>query len=230
MNAHDSSDTLPPLPERAHALIVEDDPVFRQVMLDAIGAIGIDCGVAVFGTGESALAHIGSESPRPILVLVDLGLPDVSGIEVIRAAATAWPDVPVLVVSVLTSSRDVLTAIQGGAHGYLQKGDSALSLSESIRRVLHGEYPVSPSLARYLFNVITGNTPLAAAFNSDLLSSRETEFLRWLGRGYTYGEAAARMGVSLNTVKTFSKRIFAKLKAGSKGEALSAARTRGWLD
>jgi len=137
--------------------------------------------------------------------------------------------VPIMVISVLTSSANVLAAIQAGACGYLHKGDSALSLSLAIGRVLAGEYPISPSLAHYLFKLVKTREPLVGSAGAAALAPRELELLQWLGKGHTYQEAARKMDISVSTAQTFSKRIYQKLAVTSKGEALDAARSRGWL-
>lgn len=210
------------------ALIVEDNAPFRQRLEEALDGVAGDWTVAHATNAGEALALLWAGDATWDLVLVDLGLPDTSGIDVIRQACLHAPDAPVLVISVLTSSAAVLAAIRAGARGYLQKDDSAVSLSQAITDLLAGDFPLTPALARHLFQVIQ-HVPESPAAPETALSTREFEFLGLLGRGFTYDEAARRMGVSLHTVQTFSKRIYMKLDVASKGEALTAARERGWI-
>ena len=141
------------------ALVVEDNPEFELLLLEAVNALGAEWRPHSFRTGTEALAAIERKALRPDLVLVDLGLPDISGVAVIRAARRAYAKVPIMVVSVLTNSENVLAAIRAGAQGYLHKGDSALSLALAIRRVLAGECPISASLAHFLFNYVRAQAP-----------------------------------------------------------------------
>ena len=217
----------PQSPERT-ALVVEDNPAFVSLIEDALAAVHPGWQVRAVERGHQALTVMAAPTTTADLVLVDLGLPDISGVEVVRAARVRFPDVPVMVVSVLGNSSHVLAAVQAGARGYLQKGDSALSLSHAIQRVLAGEYPISPSLAHHLFRFASIHAPASNGPDS-LLSPRELELLQLLGQGYTYDEAARRMDVSIHTAQTFSKRIYLKLEVGSKGEALAHARQRGWI-
>jgi len=210
------------------ALVVEDNPAFVSLIEHALAVVDPAWHVRTVVRGHQALTLMAAPSTTADLVLVDLGLPDISGVEVVRAARVRFPDVPVMVVSVLGNGSSVLAAVQAGARGYLQKGDSALSLSHAIQRVLAGEYPISPSLAHHLFRFASVHAPASSGVDG-LLSPRELELLQVLGQGYTYDEAARRMGISVHTAQTFSKRIYTKLEVGSKSEALAHARDRGWL-
>ena len=210
------------------ALVVEDNPAFVALIEEALAAVDPAWRVRTVVRGHQALTLMSSAMTTADLVLVDLGLPDISGVEVVRAARVRFPDVPVMVVSVLGNGSSVLAAVQAGARGYLQKGDSALSLSRAIQRVLAGEYLISPSLAHHLFRFASIHAP-ARTDADGLLSPRELELLQLLGQGYTYDEAARRMDISVHTAHTFSKRIYMKLEVGSKSEALAQARGRGWI-
>ena len=214
---------------RHTALVVEDNAAFSALIGEALAAVGAHWQLRTAVTGREALTLLASPDAVASLVFVDLGLPDMSGVDVIRAARARWPDAPVLVVSVLSNSASVVAAVQAGARGYLQKDDSALSLAQAIQRVLAGEYAISPSLAQHLFRFVVTHAPPASADDDAVLSPRELELLKLLGQGYTYDEAARRMQISLHTAHTFSKRIYLKLEVGSKGAALAQARDRGWI-
>lgn len=210
------------------AVIVEDSPAFATRIADVVRTLGAQWQPVILGTGAEAIAAIAAAREPIALVLVDLGLPDMPGHEVIARARLALPSTPVMVVSVLSSEDSVLQAIQSGARGYLQKDDSTLNLAQAIAGVIAGEYPISPSLAHHLFR-LAGATPPALRPGTEPLSARELELLHLLGLGYTREEAARRMQVSGNTVQTYCKRIYLKLDVASKGEALHAARARGIL-
>ena len=216
-------------PATRNALVVEDSLPFARLVETALTGVGAQWQVRHMSNGTDAIAYLASKNARANLVLVDLGLPDMSGVEVIRAARERFPDVPIMVISVLTSSANVLAAIQAGARGYLHKGDSALTLSQALTKVLAGEYPISPSLAYYLFKLAQEQAPSAGTPAPITVSPRELELLQLLGDGHTYEEAANKMAISVHTAETFSRRIYQKLQVGTKREALAAARGRGWL-
>jgi two-component system nitrate/nitrite response regulator NarL len=210
------------------AIVVEDTPHFTTRIAEAFAVLEESWHLDTHGTGKSALAAVLAAPREPDVVLVDLGLPDISGLEIIEAVRRRWPQVPVLVISVLTSADAVVQAVRLGARGYLYKGESVRALAEAIRGVLDGDYPISPSLARHLFRLASQET-LPRPGDDSGLSAREIELLRLLGQGYTYDEAARRMTVSVNTVRTFSRRIYQKLEVHSKSQALDTARQRGLL-
>lgn len=210
------------------AMIVEDNQAFAGVISDALGTLEGTWNVLHHADGSSAIAALSDTEFRADLVLVDIGLPDISGLEVIRAARQHYEDVPILVISVMTSAESVLEAIKHGARGYLHKGDSLLSLAQAITGVMDGQYPISPSLAHYLFQ-LAQFTPQALESPGELLSARELELLRLLGQGHTYEEAARRMAITLHTVQTYSKRIHLKLQVTRKSAALAEARKLGLI-
>ena len=175
---------------------------------------------------------------RPDVLLVDLGLPDTSGLEVVRAARRDCPQTEIMVVSIFGDERSLTEAIRAGATGYLLKDTQAHDFAEAIRDVRAGRSPISPALARYLLNAwqAVNAAPDAAtppvrtqAAGSDGLSERETEILQAVSRGLTFAEIGRRLFISPHTVATHVKNIYRKLEAHSKIEALSIARERGLL-
>ncbi len=199
---------------------------------DTEAAVGpganLDQSVGHVASGTEALRLIADPDAGFGLLLVDLGLPDISGVEVIRAARRALPETPILVISVLSGRNDVITAVQAGARGYVLKGEPPDSITRSLREVLEGDYPISPPLARHLFQLVESQAPeLDAGVRQ--LSAREKELLHFLARGYTYEESARGMSVSVNTVRELCRRIYEKLEVNTKMEAVSEARRLGWL-
>lgn len=197
-------------------------------MREALNSLRLSWRCREVRTGAEALELLEQPGERPELVLVDMELPDMSGLQVIRAARQYAPGTPVLVYSSLASSDAVLAAIRAGARGYVNKGDSALSLARAVQCVLTGEHPISPSLAQCLFNLVS-HEESAAEPESVGLTRREVQLLRLLSRGCTGEEAASQMGIGVATVYTFSRRIYQKLRVNSKVKAIVAARERGWI-
>ena len=212
-----------------HALLVEDDPAFVRLMSRAVAQLGPDWNLHICQTGSAAMDFLRVRRSPLDLALVDLGLPYVSGIEVIREAHDRFPDMPIAVVSVISAESSVLAAIQAGARGYVLKDDSELSIAHAIGQILQGNYPISMSLAKYLFRLAgdAGNTPHAAALTA--LSTKETEVLQQLSRGYSYEEAAQNLGVAKSTIQHHIRNLYGKLDVRSKTQAIFKARTEGLL-
>lgn len=171
------------------------------------------------------------------VLLVDLGLPDGSGLDLIQEASTCWPACDVMVVSVFGNQQNVLAALKAGATGYLLKDTNSDDLAEQIRILKAGGSPISPVIARQLLthlNSETQATSLVAdeqADNSttsdDLLSAQEKAVLTLASKGYNYDEVAEKLGVTRHTVATYVKRCYRKLQVNSKSEAIYEARKHG---
>ena len=224
---HGSAGTFPSAPVRT-ALLVEDVPEFARGISEAVAGLGEGWRAEHVTSGTDALRAIADPVGGLSLVLVDLELPDMSGVEVIRAARRALPEMPIMVISVLSSRHDVITAVQAGARGYLLKGEPLDSITRSMREVLEGDYPISPPLARHLFQLVEAQAPEVDK-SARQLSVRERDLLKFLSRGYTYDESARAMSISVNTVREMCRRIYEKLEVNTKIEAVSEARRRGFL-
>jgi DNA-binding NarL/FixJ family response regulator len=177
--------------------------------------------VGTLAAGRDAL-----RSARPALLLTDLGLPDGSGIELIRAAADAG--VLPLVITVFGDEEHVVAAIRAGALGYLLKSESQAEIATALREIAGGGSPISPAIARYLLGAVRG-VPRAPAANADTpaLSERELEVLRAIVKGFTYDEIARLLEISSATVATHVRRIYRKLSVHSRGEAAYEALQQG---
>ena len=210
------------------AMIVEDDPMFARQLELALEHVDGIWHAEQFRAAAPALERIEARGFYADLALVDLGLPDVSGLEVIRQLHERQPDLPILVVSVLAAERSLLAAIKAGAKGYLLKDDDRELIAKGICDVLNGRYPVSPSLARYLFRM--AGSPERRGDRSGIeLTRRETDVLEAIARGLTYDEAAVHLGVSLSTIQSHIRNLYSKLGAHSQVQALNEARERGLL-
>ena len=217
-----------PLPALRQVLVVEDDPYFQRAIGEAVVRLGTPWLVHGCGTGAAALAFCGAPAAGLDLALVDLGLPDLDGIEVIRAVHVRFPAVPIMVISSVCAETRVLSAIRAGALGYLLKGDSGMSMTRAIEQILAGNYPISPKLARCLFK-LAGQGPAADAGALPRLTGKETELLGHLADGKSYGQAAERMGVALSTVQSYIRNLYRKLDVHSQTQALLRAREHGLL-
>ena len=205
--------------------VVEDDPSFLEAVSAAAAAtddVRMSATAATLGAGLALLA-----GPPAQVLLTDLGLPDGSGIEMIRAARARWPQCEVVVATMFGEEEKVLAAIEAGASGYLLKDALPASLMDEIRSVHAGGSPVSPMIARQLLRRLRPKQQVDAT-GSDL-SAREAQVLERLALGYTMPEVAQFLDVSVTTVQTYARRIYRKLDVHSKIEAVDAAYRRGLL-
>lgn len=219
--------TPEPALQPRHLLIVEDNPVFRRQLERVLERLGLRANILSCATGTQALDLLELPRTQVDLAFLDLGLPDISGLEVIHAMRRRFPEAPVLVISVIDSERTLLAAIRAGARGYVLKGQSEENLMSTIEDVMRGNYPISPSLARVLFKL--AGAPMAAAAQKFGLSPRELETLRLISRGHSYDEVASLMGVALSTVQSNIRNLYRKLDAHSQVQAVSKAREAGLL-
>lgn len=210
------------------ALLVEDDPVFQRVLAEAVAGLGTPWLTQGFRRADDAIAFCRESGDCPDLALVDLGLPDRPGVEVIRALAQRCPATPVMVVSVFADEARVLEAIRAGALGYLYKDDPSLLITQAIQQLLAGIYPISPMLANYLFKLAgrerTANEPMTPA-----LTPRERALLAQIAQGNSYAECAVALGISLASVQTHIRNLYRKLGAHSQVQAVKRAQEQGLL-
>ncbi len=218
-------------------LIVEDDVAFRDRY---IATLAKDPSFEVIGSVGTAAEGLKTlDSHKPDILLVDLGLPDQSGIEVIRHASKTLPACECMVVTVFGDEEHVLASIEAGASGYLLKDASEDSFLSGIRELMAGGSPISPIIARRLlkrFHSEAGATnPLPASSDnvsgeSEVsLSDREREILLLASKGYNYPEMGKLMGISPHTVTSHVKKIYRKLAVHSRGEAVFEANRMGLI-
>lgn len=212
--------------------LVEDDAGFEQAFRSAL-AEAPDLAMAGVATTVAQARAMLTGAPADVLV-VDLGLPDGSGIEVIGEAHALWPDCAIMVATTFADDRHVIASIEAGASGYLLKDSPLPTIAEDIRVLHDGGSPISPRIARQvLMRFRSEEKPAeeAAAVKAAApnLSEREKETLQLITRGFSFEEIAELMGVSRNTVLTFVRRIYTKLEVRSKTEAVFEARAHGIL-
>lgn len=211
-------------------LLVEDDPFFVEFISQSIALVKERCETVVCRTGCEALDKLAVGAPRFDLALVDLGLPDLDGVEVIRALAQQLPITPILVISVARSPRRLFDAIRAGAMGYVVKGDRELMVTRAVEQAIQGIYPISPMLAQYLVRmVVNPNEAGPTGEPTDLLSKRQLEVLRRFAAGQSYAEVAAGMGLSLATVQMHVRGLYKKLQVNSRAKAVIKGRSQGLL-
>ncbi|CCF97845.1 response regulator transcription factor [Ralstonia solanacearum] len=227
------SSTAAELPS-IHVAIVEDDPGFLDALTQALACSPDMRLTGVAGSRAEGLRLLDG-TPADVL-LVDLGLPDGSGIDVIEAAARKWSACSIMVSTHFGDETHVMRSIEAGAAGYLLKDSSAARILDEIRSLAGGGSPISPIIARQILarfrqggaRGAADEAPPASA-SPPLLSAREKEVLDLITKGFTTQEIAKLMALSHFTVRTFVRRIYSKLKVTSKAEAIYEARTLGLL-
>lgn len=211
--------------------LVEDEAEARARLS---GSIRAKAGLRLVGewaTGAEALAALAQGAPD--VLLVDLGLPDMSGLKIVRYVAERHPACDILVVTIFGDEHTVLAALEAGARGYLLKGALQHDIAVDIEHLKSGGSPLSPVIARQLLKKMQARPEKAAATGASdadtKLTAREVEILNAISRGFSYQETAGLLAISVQTVHTHLKRIYRKLAVHSKTEAVFEADKRGLL-
>lgn len=217
-------------------LIVEDEPEFLRRFSEAVlGDPGLRL-LAAVSSGAAALAVLAS--CQPDMLLVDLGLPDMDGVNIIRQVHVRYPSCDILVVSMFGDDGHVMSSIEAGATGYLLKDASPQRIAQALHELAAGGSPISPSIARRILArfrdapaavATPAPTPAQAPATPSPLSLRETDILRLVAKGLSFQEVGEHLGISSHTVVTHVKKIYRKLAVHSRGEAVYEAGQMGLL-
>jgi DNA-binding NarL/FixJ family response regulator len=221
-------DSENPPDQVAHIAIVEDDVNNRKEWIKALEQWPGYRVIGEFGSGEEALEML----PRnpPDFVLMDINLPGMSGIECTRELKRVLPDVDVLILTMFGEWDRIFDALRAGASGYLLKRMRPAGLKTALEELRSGGAPMAPAIARkvvkYFRNARMGGeppsetTPQAVDWVMDSLSPKENDTLKLLSEGCCYADIAWRMGITLNTVRTYIRRIYKKLEVQSRTAAV----------
>jgi two-component system nitrate/nitrite response regulator NarL len=213
-----------PVSTTLNVLLVEDDLFFQDRFRRVFALMGGEWKIHAHQTGVAALQAIDEDRYRFELALIDIGLPDISGVEVIARLRRRFANVPILVTTVFSAEETFFSAIRAGARGYLLKGDSDPQLARSIEQIMRGENPVSPALARHLFRLAGSDL---ASCPSIKLSPRELELLQWLSKGESYASTAQKLGIKISTVQTHIRNMYRKLGVNNHRQAIHKALSSG---
>jgi len=203
--------------------VIEDQRDIREGLATLINGTGGFQITGAFGSIESALPFI-SENPADILLL-DIGLPGMSGIEGIPLLRERCPQSLILVLSVYDDDERIFSALCAGASGYLLKNTAPVKLLESLREAVSGGSPMSPEVARRVVLLFRKFSP-PEQVDYDL-TPHESRLLRLLAEGHSYRGAAVELGLSVNTIAFHMKRIYEKLHVHSKSQAVAKAFRQG---
>jgi DNA-binding NarL/FixJ family response regulator len=206
-------------------LLVEDDAPTRQHLARAVEAhpgLALLGAAATLAEGRGLLAR-----EAPDVLLTDLGLPDGSGIDLIRELRRSAPGAVAMAITALGDERTVISAIEAGASGYLLKDGSLAEVGEALMDLVAGGSPISPGVARYLLRRLqrSADVPAAPAQDPDAphLTEREHEILSLIAKGFSFPEIAGLLAISAHTVTTHVRHIYEKLEVTSRGSAVYEA-------
>ena len=210
---------MSPMPSIIKVAVIEGLAKIRAGLMTLIGGTdGFQC-TGGFESMEEALAHIGAD--RPHIVLVDIGLPGMSGVEGIRVLKKQFPEMLLLMLTVYSDDKRIFDAICAGACGYLLKKTPPARLLESIKEAVGGGAPMSPEIARRVLELFREFRPPDQS--SQNLTPHDVRILKLLVEGHHYDSAARELGVSVNTVRFHVRSIYDKLQVHSKSEAVAKA-------
>lgn len=202
-------------------VIVEDDPMLLENLTLLLSGEG---GITVTGSYRSAEEALKLfRSAKPEVMLTDIGLPGMSGVELIKKAKEAMPGLEIMAHTVFEDRENVFSAIKAGASGYLLKGSSPRDIIESIHALYKGGAPMSPKIARKIIHELQDDV----ASDDFLLTSREKEIVKLVEEGLTYKEIGEQLSISTHTVHTHIKNIYEKLQAKNRHDAIKIARKKG---
>lgn len=199
--------------------IVEDDPRWRSNLELLLGETeGLEC-VGSYPSGEAAIADLPRR--RPQVVLMDINLPKMSGVECTRQLRLLLPETQIVMLTVYDDSDRIFQALQMGANGYLLKRASADEILQAVQDVHRGGAPMSAYIARKVVQSLQQQAPSARP--DEVLSKRESEVLGYVARGYGDKEVAEALGLTPATVRSYLKTIYGKLHVHSRTQAIAKA-------
>jgi DNA-binding NarL/FixJ family response regulator len=206
-------------------MVVDDHPMWREAVARDLTEAGYEV-VASTGEGKQAVRVVAAA--RPDVVVLDLQLPDLSGVEALRGLLAAHPGVRVLMLSASGEQRDVLEAVKAGASGYLVKSAGREEFVDAVRRTAEGDAVFTPGLA----GLVLGEyrrlaTAPAVGAEAPRLTERETDVLRLVAKGLSYKQIAARLTVSYRTVQNHVQNTLNKLQLHNRVELVRYAMEQG---
>lgn len=197
--------------------IVEDDAPARKIFAGWISRASGFRLAGEWGTAESALPALPEK--KPDVVLMDINLPGMSGVEAVRQLKPLLPQTQFVMLTVYEDADHIYNALAAGATGYLLKQTPRAELLRALEDVHHGGSPMTSNIARKVVQSFRQSPALAT--DSDGLSPREQEVLDLLARGYLYKEIAERLNISVPTVNTYVRRMYEKLHVRSRAQAVA---------
>jgi DNA-binding NarL/FixJ family response regulator len=212
-----------PTDEPIRVLLADDHPMFREGLAVALSALpGLEV-VAESSSGEEAIAD--AARLQPDVVVMDVNMPGVNGIEATRRIVAESPHIGVLILTMFDEDESVFQAMRAGARGYLLKGADRDAILRAVAAVGRGDAIFGPALARRLIGYFTSSRAGAAPFAD--LTDREREVLELVARGRSNAEIGRQLMISAKTVRNHVSNVFAKLQVSDRAQAIVRAREAG---
>jgi DNA-binding NarL/FixJ family response regulator len=209
--------------EGIRIVVVDDHTLFRRGLVGLLAEMDGFQVVGEAANGEEALQVIEVQGPN--IVLLDVNMPNMNGIETVTALRKQGIEVPVLMLTISQYEEDLIGAIRAGASGYLLKNAEPETLRQTIKQVVAGRSVLAPEITEQVFRLVRSGQLGAAS----ILTDREVEVLRYLAKGLTTAQTGAEMFISENTVKTHIRHILEKLEVSNRAEAVAKAVQLGMI-
>ena len=206
--------------EKQKIVIIEDNKDVRDGFAFLINTSDLYIVVGDYSNAETALENLAADAPS--VILMDIDLPGMNGIEATRRAKQLLPHVNIIIITVFENSSRVYDALCAGATGYLTKNTNQIGLLNAIDEVMNGGAPMTANIARMIVDSFHRNT-------QSPLSERETEVLAKLSEGKSYKSIADQLDIGLTTVKFHIKNIYIKLQVNNKEDAISLAKKERYI-
>ncbi len=210
--------------EPIRILIADDHTLFRDGLTALFASLPDLVVVGQAATGAEAITL--AEQYQPDVVLMDIQMPGVNGIEATRQIVQTSPHIGVIIVTMFEDNDSVFAAMRAGARGYVLKGAGQEEMERTIQAVARGEALFGPAIATRLMHFFAGQKPVVAPLLADL-TEREREVLDLIAQGFNNGEIAHRRSLSVKTVRNHVSNIFSKLQVADRAQAIIKARDAG---
>lgn len=209
--------------EHVRIVVVDDHALFRRGLVGLLSEMQNFEVVGQASNGAEALKVISEQ--RPDIVLLDVNMPEMSGIETLSALKRKNIQSQVLMLTISQHEEDLIGSIRAGANGYLLKNAEPETLRQTILDVMAGKSVLAPEITEQVFRLVRSGQ----VGSSGILSEREVEVLRFLAKGYTTAQTSSKLVISENTVKTHVRHILNKLEVGNRAEAVAKATQMGLI-
>jgi DNA-binding NarL/FixJ family response regulator len=213
-----------------HIAIVDDRAPNRSSLAEKLGAMADFHVLFTAANGLEFIAYMKESAELPHVVLMDIDMPEMDGIEAVAAGYHLFPSVKFIMLTVFDDDNKIFEAIQSGAVGYLLKDEGADSIASAIKQVVHyGGAPMSPRIARKTIQLLAGAKVNVKTKSESVLSDREMEILKGLVDGKDYKEISDELFISPHTTRTHIANIYKKLHVTNKAQVINLAMRKGWF-